>query len=87
MSSPEGNASQLKSHGKRKQDADDPPNNVTYTRRKALTACNVCRARKTRCDNVLPKCGFCRSVDGECSYTQPSRSQWVLGSWRGSEQG
>ncbi|KAF7714749.1 Fungal Zn(2)-Cys(6) binuclear cluster domain-containing protein [Penicillium ucsense] len=44
----------------------------SYHRTKAGNACLVCRARKTKCDNVWPICGFCKKTGGECSYTQPT---------------
>ena len=28
----------------------------------------VCRARKTKCDNQRPICGFCRTTNGACGY-------------------
>lgn len=43
----------------------------TYERRKAPSACLVCRKRKTKCDNELPACGFCRATGGDCHYSQP----------------
>lgn len=41
---------------------------ANYGRRRATKACSVCRARKTRCDNQRPKCGFCSAHGGHCSY-------------------
>ncbi|RDL34802.1 Uncharacterized protein BP5553_07930 [Venustampulla echinocandica] len=42
--------------------------NARYPRKRSLKACHVCRARKTKCDNVRPACGFCASVKISCSY-------------------
>ena len=39
-----------------------------YPRKRALKACHVCRARKTKCDNVQPTCGFCESIGVRCSF-------------------
>lgn len=39
-----------------------------YPRKRSSKACHVCRARKTKCDNVRPTCGFCASVNIQCSY-------------------
>ncbi|KEF56118.1 uncharacterized protein A1O9_07699 [Exophiala aquamarina CBS 119918] len=39
-----------------------------YPRKRALKACHVCRARKTKCDNVQPTCGFCASIGVRCSF-------------------
>lgn len=40
----------------------------SYPRKRASQACFVCRARKSRCDNERPKCGFCRESGNECGY-------------------
>lgn len=39
-----------------------------YPRKRALKACQVCRARKTKCDNAQPTCGFCASIGIRCSF-------------------
>lgn len=39
-------------------------------RKRAATACQLCRLRKTKCDNVRPVCGFCLANDGRCTYGQ-----------------
>ncbi|KAH7274929.1 hypothetical protein B0J15DRAFT_531018 [Fusarium solani] len=40
-----------------------------FTRRKrAVTACQFCRMRKTKCDNVRPKCGYCVRQRAKCVY-------------------
>jgi hypothetical protein len=41
---------------------------LRYPRKRALKACQVCRARKTKCDNVQPACGFCASIGVKCSF-------------------
>lgn len=41
---------------------------ASYARRRAATACFVCRARKTKCDNQRPLCGFCKATGGSCGY-------------------
>ncbi|OLN97276.1 Positive regulator of purine utilization 6 [Colletotrichum chlorophyti] len=46
-----------------------------YPRRRSIMACNVCRARKSRCDNVRPSCGFCVSSGADCVY-EDSRSDF-----------
>jgi Zn(2)-Cys(6) binuclear cluster domain-containing protein len=42
-------------------------------RRKALTPlqCDVCRARKTRCDAKKPSCLFCKDLNIVCVYSKP----------------
>ncbi|KAK1622115.1 hypothetical protein BDP81DRAFT_455672 [Colletotrichum phormii] len=37
-------------------------------RKRAATACQFCRLRKTKCDNVRPVCGFCRHHHATCVY-------------------
>lgn len=37
-------------------------------RKRAPTACQFCRLRKTRCDNVRPVCGVCRYHQATCKY-------------------
>lgn len=32
---------------------------AAYPRKRAVTACQTCRARRTKCDNLKPKCSFC----------------------------
>ncbi|KAK7398535.1 hypothetical protein QQX98_012083 [Neonectria punicea] len=46
----------------------NPTSDARYPRKRSLKACHVCRARKTKCDNVRPTCGFCASIDISCSY-------------------
>ncbi|KAF5852011.1 hypothetical protein GGP41_000742 [Bipolaris sorokiniana] len=37
----------------------------------ATLACDVCRSRKTRCDEDRPRCGYCRTMNLECTYQAP----------------
>lgn len=37
-----------------------------YPRKRANTACQVCRARKTKCDGGVPACSYCASVGATC---------------------
>ncbi|KAL4736108.1 hypothetical protein BDV11DRAFT_173223 [Aspergillus similis] len=37
-----------------------------YSRKRAVIACQVCRARRTKCDQKKPRCSFCESVGAEC---------------------
>ncbi|KAF8471227.1 hypothetical protein BDZ91DRAFT_517887 [Kalaharituber pfeilii] len=41
---------------------------VSYPRKRAIAACQVCRGRKTKCDNERPSCGFCRQAGAICVY-------------------
>jgi hypothetical protein len=38
-----------------------------YPRKRAVTACQVCRARRTKCDQKKPFCSFCESIGAECT--------------------
>ncbi|CAH0042255.1 unnamed protein product [Clonostachys rhizophaga] len=58
--------------GSRKRPAN-PPSDARYPRKRSSKACHVCRARKTKCDNVRPTCGFCASISISCSYDDTER--------------
>lgn len=44
------------------------PTDGFASRKRAFAACQFCRLRKTRCDNVKPICGYCRMHDATCVY-------------------
>ncbi|PVH93544.1 hypothetical protein DM02DRAFT_646404 [Periconia macrospinosa] len=52
------------SHNPRKRPA--PRGSASYARKRAVTACQVCRARRTKCDNLKPSCSFCLKVGAKC---------------------
>jgi len=39
-------------------------------RTRGPTACEVCRARKTKCDGQRPTCSYCSKINAECSYLE-----------------
>lgn len=42
---------------------------TTYPRKRALTACDTCRLKKIKCDNVRPRCGSCiKNGNMNCHY-------------------
>lgn len=43
-----------------------PRGSASYSRKRAVTACQVCRARRTKCDNLKPSCSFCLKVGAKC---------------------
>ena len=49
-----------------------------YPRRRALQACQICRTRKTKCDNERPTCGSCNAMGVECSYNDAPASRFSL---------
>ncbi|KAK3899971.1 hypothetical protein C8A05DRAFT_17674 [Staphylotrichum tortipilum] len=53
------------------QDPDAPPRK---SRSRATTACNACRARRTRCDRRSPTCSYCRTRGLDCQYEQSQTS-------------
>ena len=44
---------------------------MSYPRKRAVTACELCRARKRKCNNARPRCKFCEDAGVECSYGDP----------------
>lgn len=47
-----------------------------YPRKRALTACNTCRVKKTKCDNRRPICGACeRSGATTCTYSSDDQNR------------
>ena len=46
-----------------------PRGTSAYPRKRAVAACQTCRARKTKCDNRRPVCSFCESVGATCIYS------------------
>lgn len=48
-----------------------PRGSASYIRKRAVTACQVCRARRTKCDNKKPSCSFCEKIGANC-ITQPT---------------
>ena len=53
-------------------DADgEPPrqhSRINYPKKRVSVACELCRARKTRCDAKRPSCSFCSQIGVECNY-------------------
>lgn len=43
-----------------------PRGSASYPRKRAVTACQVCRARRTKCDNAKPACSFCVKSGAKC---------------------
>lgn len=43
-----------------------PRGTAAYPRKRANTACQVCRARRTKCDNKKPSCSFCEKIGAKC---------------------
>ena len=43
-----------------------PRGSAAYPRKRAVTACQVCRSRRTKCDNAKPACSFCVKAGAKC---------------------
>jgi hypothetical protein len=41
---------------------------TTYGRKRSLAACEICRMRKAKCDNVRPSCSRCQDLKAQCVY-------------------
>ncbi|KAG7413821.1 hypothetical protein Forpe1208_v008237 [Fusarium oxysporum f. sp. rapae] len=44
---------------------------VTYSRKRAIAACRICRVKKVKCNNVRPVCGSCMASQSTCIYEGP----------------
>lgn len=55
-----------------------PRGTAAYPRKRANKACQVCRARRTKCDNKKPSCSFCEKVGAKCITTPTDLSSYVL---------
>ncbi|OBT99227.2 hypothetical protein VE01_02745 [Pseudogymnoascus verrucosus] len=54
--------------GNRIQKRPAPRGTAAYPRKRANKACQVCRARRTKCDNKRPSCTFCEKAGTECVW-------------------
>jgi hypothetical protein len=41
---------------------------MSYPRKRAVRACQLCRTRKTKCNNIRPTCGSCNQMGAPCLY-------------------
>ncbi|RDL36434.1 uncharacterized protein BP5553_05786 [Venustampulla echinocandica] len=61
------------------RDSFSTPNDKPQSKRRRVSlACSACRARKSRCDGVRPKCSACEELNFECVYTQSSSTSNVI---------
>ncbi|KAL5421145.1 hypothetical protein PMIN06_007295 [Paraphaeosphaeria minitans] len=44
------------------------PRKAKFQRKRSATACQLCRTRKTKCDNNRPICSKCHELGAECIY-------------------
>ncbi|EPS39383.1 hypothetical protein H072_6817 [Dactylellina haptotyla CBS 200.50] len=66
--------------GPRKRPA--PRGTAAYPRKRAIKACQVCRARRTKCDNLKPSCSFCLKVGAKCIQSPTDLSSFDPASLR-----
>ena len=57
---------------KRARTSDSSEVPILSTRKRAATACRLCRTRKTKCSNGRPKCKLCADTKAECVYEDAS---------------
>lgn len=48
----------------------NPSSRLSYPRKRAIRACQKCRVRRTKCDNVRPACTACLDLGAECIYSE-----------------
>lgn len=72
--SPSSRPSKAARIGTRRGASAMPPDQISEISRpfrptiRGPTACEVCRNRKTKCDNLRPTCSYCARVGATCSY-------------------
>ncbi|KAK6337551.1 hypothetical protein TWF730_002948 [Orbilia blumenaviensis] len=59
-----------------------PRGTAAYPRKRAIKACQVCRARRTKCDNLKPSCSFCLKVGAKCIQSPTDLSSFDPASLR-----
>lgn len=47
---------------------------TTFPRKRSVTACQLCRSRKTKCNNGRPICSQCLSLNAQCVYEEDEAS-------------
>jgi hypothetical protein len=58
---------------RRRRSPDSPPMSIT----RAITACERCRIRKTKCDQKFPACGECTKKGVECVGIDPATKRRI----------
>lgn len=48
----------------------NPSSRLAYPRKRAIRACQKCRLRRTKCDNVRPACTACLDLGADCLYSE-----------------
>lgn len=63
------------------------PLKINYPKKRVSVACDVCRARKTRCDARRPACSFCAQLGIDCVYRRGGSSNSTGNNGTGSVAG
>jgi hypothetical protein len=69
-------------HGNRPGKRPAARGTAFYARKRSNTACQPCRARKTKCDNNFPSCSSCTSVGATCIQSSVDLSSFDPASLR-----
>ncbi|KAL5387334.1 hypothetical protein DPSP01_003558 [Paraphaeosphaeria sporulosa] len=51
------------------------PHKAEFQRKRSATACQLCRTRKTKCDNNRPICSKCLELGAECIYQDQAAAE------------
>src|SRR5690349_1166005 len=54
---------------------------ASFPRKRSSTACQLCRTRKTKCDNERPSCSKCRELGSHCIYQDQSNPASYVNSY------
>ncbi|KAF4974102.1 hypothetical protein FZEAL_8975 [Fusarium zealandicum] len=54
--------------GSKRRRTDKSRTTAAYPRKRAVSACQLCRARKIKCNNSRPSCGSCQASKARCVY-------------------
>ncbi|KAF5027830.1 hypothetical protein F66182_57 [Fusarium sp. NRRL 66182] len=68
QTSPASSGSIQQEPSRKRQRSDVSRRDVAYPRKRAITACRQCRARKVKCNNARPSCGNCDASKASCVY-------------------
>ena len=68
-----GNPGLVSTHqvSRKRQRPNSSRTDVTFPRKRAITACRTCRSRKVKCNNARPTCGNCEASLASCVYEDP----------------
>lgn len=55
---------------------------ANFPRKRSATACQLCRTRKTKCDNRLPVCSKCLELGAQCLYQDQPSSESCVGQYK-----